>query len=142
MENQKELLTEAKYQEVNKAIKIVGIVVLLVGLGMIGFGVYNLIGAGSMDVPKMGDPEWFDKSSSQSEQQFLGTALCMFGVFVSVVGCLIRFVIPNRRAIVAYQAQQMRPVVEEGIQKVAPAAGVAAKEIAKGVKEGLKDSDK
>ena len=39
-------------------------------------------------------------------------------------------------------AQQQMPVAKESIEKMAPSAGVAAKEIAKGVKKGLKEEDK
>lgn len=48
----------------------------------------------------------------------------------------------KRREITAFTAQQVMPVAKEGIEKMAPSAGVAAKEIAKGIKEGLKDEEK
>jgi hypothetical protein len=173
METQKEYLNEEKYQKANAKIKIAGNIVLLIGLGLIGFGIYNLVAANSkevpkmsdsgwldtaaeqvqqqftgtveapkMKVPKMGDSGWFDKTVEQGQQKFTGTSLCMIGVFTLVAGCIIRFVIPNRRSILAYQVQQVRPVAQEGIEKVAPSVGVAAKEIAKGVKEGLKENEK
>lgn len=47
----------------------------------------------------------------------------------------------KRREIVAFSAQQIMPVAQEGIEKMAPSAGVAAKEITKGIKEGLKDEE-
>ena len=47
----------------------------------------------------------------------------------------------KQRELLAYHAQQIRPVAQEGIEKMAPSAGVAAKEIAKGIKEGLKDDE-
>lgn len=59
-----------------------------------------------------------------------------FGVTIMVFTTL------NRRKIMAYGMQDMRPLAEEGIEKMAPTAGVAAKEIAKGIKEGLKDEEK
>ena len=34
------------------------------------------------------------------------------------------------------------PVAKEGIEKMAPAVGNAAEEIARGIKEGLKDEEK
>ena len=139
--NNNEYLTEERYNKANKKIKFAGVIILLVGLAIIGFGVYMLIVANSMSIPKMGEPNWFDMSSAQSSKQFTGGALCIVGFFVTVVGCMVRFVIPNQRNIAAYQAQQMRPVVQEGIEKISPSAGVAAKEIAKGIKEGLKDEE-
>ena len=51
------------------------------------------------------------------------------------------FMSTKQRGLLAYHAQQIRPVAQEGIEKMAPSAGVAAKEIAKGIKEGLKDDE-
>ena len=52
----------------------------------------------------------------------------------------------KQRSIMAYQAQAIRPVAEEGIEKFTPtfskAAGAVSKEIAKGIKEGLKEDNK
>lgn len=45
----------------------------------------------------------------------------------------------KRREITAFQVQQVMPVAQEGIEKMSPTMGNAAKEIAKGVKEGMKD---
>lgn len=142
MENQKEYLNEEEYQKTNRRIKIAGIVVLLIGLGLLGFGIYSIIMANSVKVPNMGDANWFNMKSEQSHQQFTGIFLCMAGIFVSILGCVIRFVIPNKRSILAYRVQQVRPVAQEGIEKISPSIGVAAKEITKGIKEGLKENEK
>ena len=63
----------------------------------------------------------------------------------------------KRRNIMAYTMQQTMPVAQEGIEKMAPTIGKAgasiakemapvygeiAKEIGKGIKEGMKDEDK
>lgn len=48
----------------------------------------------------------------------------------------------KRREIVAFGAQQVMPVAQEGIDKMSPTFGKAAGTIAKGIKEGLKDEDK
>ena len=66
----------------------------------------------------------------------------MFGGFIIIASCMISgaiYMFTKRREIAAFSAQQMRPIVEEGIEKMAPSVGNAAKEIAKGIKEGLKD---
>ena len=47
----------------------------------------------------------------------------------------------HMREITAFTIQQTMPVAKEGIEKIAPAAGKVAKEIVKGVKEGLKDEE-
>ena len=84
----------------------------------------------------------------------------MFGAFVIIASVLVAFSIyffAKRREIFAFTTQQVMPVAQEGIEKMAPtigkaganitkemapAYGEAAKEISKGIKEGLKDSNK
>ena len=68
----------------------------------------------------------------------------MFGAFVIIVSASVALSIyffAKRREIVAFTAQQVMPVAQEGIEKMAPTVGNAAGEIAKGIKKGLKDSD-
>ena len=139
MENQEKYLNENNYQNINNKIKLVGIIVLILGIIIIGVGIFLIISANNMNVPKMGDPDWFDLSKSQSSNRFAGIAVCMLGVFVTFVGCGLRFIIPNRRKILAYQVQQMMPVAQEGIEKIAPATGIAAKEISKGITQGIRE---
>ena len=70
---------------------------------------------------------------------------------------MVRFGIGNRREILSYQAQQVRPVVQEGMEKMAPTIGKAAasvskevtpiygeiaKEVTKGIRNGLNEEDK
>ena len=45
----------------------------------------------------------------------------------------------NQRKILAFHAQQVMPIAQEGIEEMAPTMGKAAKEVAKGVKEGWKE---
>ena len=69
----------------------------------------------------------------------------MFGGFIVFSTFIISFAIfttANGREINAFYAQQQIPVAQEGIEKMAPSFGKAAKEIAKGIKEGLKDEEK
>lgn len=68
----------------------------------------------------------------------------MFGGFIIITSCMIAvsiFMFAKRREITAFTTQQVMPVAQEGIEKMAPSVGNAAKEIAKGIKEGL-NSDK
>ena len=83
--------------------------------------------------------------------------LFMLGGFIIFSSSMIAFSIyrvAKRREIAAFSAQQIMPVAEEGIEKMAPAIGKVggeiaknmapaygeiAKEISKGIKEGLKD---
>ena len=84
----------------------------------------------------------------------------MIGAFIIIASCMFAgaiFVFAKRREILAFQAQQVMPVAQEGIEKIAPTLGKAgasiakemtpvygeaAKEIAKGIKEGLNEADK
>jgi len=68
----------------------------------------------------------------------------MIGGFICLSGCMIAFSIfmfAKRREILAFQAQQVVPVGKEVIEDVAPTAGNFAKEISKGIKEGLNEAD-
>ncbi len=72
----------------------------------------------------------------------------MFGAFIIISSCMISgaiFLFAKRREITAFTAQQVMPVAQEGIEKMAPtvgnAAGSIAQGITKGIKEGMKDSD-
>lgn len=73
---------------------------------------------------------------------------------IAIGGMLI--LISKRRSIIAYTMQQTMPVAEEGLEKIAPTIGKAgasiakevapvygeiAKEIGKGIKEGMKNED-
>lgn len=72
----------------------------------------------------------------------------MFGGFIIVASIMISlsmYMFGKRREIVAFEAQQTMPVVQEGIEKITPtvssAAGTIAKEISKGIKEGKETDD-
>lgn len=85
--------------------------------------------------------------------------LFMIGGFIIIASIMISLSIysfAKRREIIAFGTQQVMPVVQEGVEKMAPTAGKVgktiakemapaygefAKEIAKGIKEGL-NSDK
>ena len=72
----------------------------------------------------------------------------MIGGFIIVASGMISFAIfmfAKRREIMAFTAQQVMPVAQEGIEKMAPtvgnAMGTIGKEIAKGIKEGINEAD-
>ena len=98
-------------------------------------------------------------NSSRSSKSFDSIPFYMFGAFVIITSCMISgsiYMITKRREIMAFTAQQTMPIVQEGVEKMAPSVGKAgasiakemapiygetAKEIAKGIKEGLKEAD-
>lgn len=66
----------------------------------------------------------------------------VLGFMACFVGLVLRFFVGNQRQINAYFAQQAMSVAKGCIEKMSPAMGTAAKEIAKGIKEGLKNEEK
>lgn len=67
------------------------------------------------------------------------------GVFVILVGCIFSgfvYFVAKGREVAAFTAQQSMPINKEKIDEMAPTIGNAASEIAKGIKDGLKDDEK
>ena len=124
--NNKEYLNEVQYQKANKKVKKTGMIVLTIGLVMLISGIVSVI---------------IGSANKTTGLIALGAPFIVLGIGITIWGCMIRFLIGNQRQISAYMAQQQMPIAKEGIEKIAPSAGVAAKEIAKGVKEGLKDDE-
>lgn len=62
-----------------------------------------------------------------------------FIILISLIAFIYMTVVANGRKIVAFGTQMVMPVAKEGIEDISPSLGVAAKEIAKGVKAGLND---
>lgn len=112
-------LSEEQFQKTNKKVKNTGITLLIVGIILLIVGIVIVV--------------------QGSEFGAVGIILGFFSCFI---GLILRFFIGNQRQITAYFTQQSMPIAKEGIEKMAPSAGVAAKEIAKGIKEGLKDEEK
>ena len=154
-------LNEENYQRINKKIKTGGTIVIFIAVMIIVAGFIINIGSKGIQVPTMGSENWYEMETARSEMSFDGTALMMFGVWLTFIGCIIRFFIGNRREIMAYSVQTTMPIAQEGIQTMAPtvaeagatmiktmapAMGEVAKEmtpvyseIAKGVAQGIKE---
>ena len=154
MDSKKEYLNEERYKKTKRTISLIAFMVLLAGViigsGLIGFGssIKNSVNVTSVkaeidaEFKKKGFSEKYYELEAQLEKVSSGKVLCFTGIFVMVVSLFVSgtiFISTKQRELLAYHIQQIRPVAKEGIEKMAPSAGVAAKEIAKGVKEGLKD---
>ena len=126
--NNKEYLNEERYQKMNKTFKVLYLILALIGIGMIIGGIILLIVNKSVDYFSM--------------EKLIGCVLIVVGIALSIlsIGDLLRHAFT--RDVVSYYAQQQMPVAKEGIEKMAPSVGVVAKEVSKGIKEGLKDEDK
>ena len=122
---EKEYLSEEKYNNVKKVLKTIGLISLIVGIVL-------FISSFIMQVPEMNQPGWFEAESKKNHLRFLSF---IFGLMIPFP----TFFIAYGREIRAFQAQQGMPVAKEGIEKMAPTAGVVAKEITKGIKEGMNE---
>ena len=133
MENK--YLNEEQYQKANRKIKIAGTIVIVLGLALLGFGIYTLIMSSKIVEPSMNSSNWFSVSSSKMKMQSMGMFMVIPSIFVIIVGCMIRFVIPNQRQIMAYKLQQMIPLTKEGVEEMTPTMKKVASEITKGIKD-------
>ena len=140
---EKEYLSEEKYLEDAKKLKKTGKLILIIGgivfvLGLL-FIVLGFLGIGG----SFGAND-FDHASKSAFGGFgimvVGGFLDSVGSTLLIVGGIVMF-IAHRREIVTFTTQQVMPVAKEGIEKMAPTAGVVAKEITKGIKEGLKEEN-
>ena len=126
--NNKEYLNEEKYKKVKKVLITIGCISLIIGIGL-------FIGSFFVKVPAMGQEGWFEASKLQSKLRFVAFP---FGFMIP----LMTFFIAFRREMTAFSAQQVMPVAKEGINEMAPTIGNVAGEIAKGIKNGLNESEK
>ena len=86
-------------------------------------------------------------SKQRAMQSSMYTVAGIFVIFISLAISAALYMQTKQRELVAYKAQQFRPIVEEGIEKTTPTvaksagtiAGSVAENITKGIKDGLKD---
>ena len=128
MNEKREFLSEEENQRISKKLGVIS-KILMIG-GGIGFVVCSIL--------------LFGDFISFEARGLVGFA--WVGCFACVGFGLGLFTMANQRKISAYMLQQRMPIVQEGIEKMAPtvgnAAGTIAEGITKGIKEGLKDEDK
>lgn len=117
--NNKQYLNEEKYQKNKKKLNGTGTILLIIGGIMVLFGFIMSFGFHKLGLFIFA---------------VIGMALVGFGAQAKMLG--------KGREISAFFAQQQMPVAKEGIEEMAPTMGKAAKEITKGIKEGLKDEEK
>ena len=120
-------LNEEKYKRNERTIIILAVLLLIIGLSLGGFLIYNWVAKlGTAKVGKLNvEPE---KKNGELETKNLKYVL---GVEY-IDG---KFMIAKRRSIYDFQVQQVMPVAKEGINEMAPIIGNAVGEIAKSVKK-------
>lgn len=152
MDNKKQFLTEENYNNTNSKVKKIGNVLIIIGLTLIAGGFIITIASflgfsgqitNGMEIGQEGiNPGMI---FSNIGGLALGGFIISPGLFIAVIGLIVRFIIGNRREITAYTTQQTMPITQEKIEKMAPtvgsAVGTIGKELVKGIKEGIKEVD-
>ncbi len=141
-------LNEQKYQEGNKKIKKIGKILLIIGIiiligSFIMMIVYfsrfgNTIVSGIRSNGDVNNTQMAKSIFGSLGLFVLGIFMNMIGFGLTVGGGILLF-ISHRREITAYTTQQVMPVAKEGLNEISPEIGNVAKEVTKGIKEGLKD---
>ena len=148
----REYLNEENYQKSNQKVKKIGNVLIIIGLILLIGGfiltISGFLGFGSQitNGMNMGQDGINPSSIFSSFGGFaIGGFMMVPGLFLTGIGFMLRFLIGNRREITAYTTQQVMPIAQEGIEKMAPtvgnAMGTIGKELAKGIKEGINEAD-
>ena len=121
----KEYLNEEKYQKTNRKVRKIGLTLLIIG-GIV-FLTCSILIFGNL----------IDNFGLEGIIGFIWI------LAFTATGCgAMLLSVSYDREISAYEVQQQMPIVKESIEKMAPTYGVATKEIAKGIKEGLNDDEK
>ena len=146
--DKKEYLNEENYNKTNIKVKKIGNILIIVGLilGALGIGLtlFGFLGFGSAVSSGIENGQNGMNASgifSGFGAFTIGGFLMVPSVPIIVIGLVLRFLIGNRREITAYTTQQVMPVVQESAEKMAPTAGKVAKELAKGIKEGINEAN-
>lgn len=139
-------VNEQNYKNGQKFIKKIRLALIIVGLVLIAGGATLLVfGIQKQNSVGMGDPGWFDTSSSGMGLCFGGGVMLMLGL-ACFLYALIATIYAHKREIMAYEASATLPVAGEVVGKAAPVVGKAVgdvvKEVRKGWKEGGESSSK
>lgn len=126
----KKYLTEEKYQKVNKVFKTFYFILAIIGIGIIVAEMVMLLKNKPTNYLSIDD------------YHYGAIILIIIGFVLTAFSIRDLFRHAFTRDITAYYAQQQMPIAKEVVEETAPTIGKAAKEISKGIKEGLKDEEK
>ena len=108
-------------------------------------------GSDKIDLESERSDELFETESvtvaelKQDEMKFPGTQKLIIGgiiAFAGIVAGIALLAVAFGRNVLGFKVQQTMPIAQEGVEKMAPSVGNLAKEVTKGVKEGLQEEDK
>lgn len=148
-------LSEERYKSVKLKLQIIALIILVIGIFFGGLLLYKGININTSDRKKIEAQQHqefmqndFSEKYYELEEQlekydskyiFIGIGSVIL-IFSGVISLGI-FITSKKREINAFYVQQSMPIAQEGIEKISPSVGVAAKEISKGIKEGMKDEE-
>lgn len=148
---EREYLNEERYQDTNKKVKKVGIILLVIGLLVIVVGMFMLFNGfgsfGKTAINSVGNGTLNNNTVQEAASQgFASVGKFALGAFINVIGFGLAaaggtlLITAHKREIMAYQAQQVMPLAKEGIEKATPtianAAGSIAQSISRGIEQG------
>lgn len=149
-----EYLSEEKYQKIKNKLTvfayIIFIIVILVGIILITNGISRSKSVNKAELEAQIKKEFHRNGFSQTyykledKLDYSENAIFFYigGTVVIFIGTVISIsllITAKDREITAFKTQQMMPIAQEGINKISPNLGNAAKEIVKGVKDGMED---
>ena len=154
-------LNEENYQKTKKKLSSIALVIFIIGLLIGGLLIFKGITNQREIETKYGNLKELSireehKKNSEISSNYKYYAFGGMIIFIGGVVSLVLYTTSRGREITAFKLQQMMPLAKEGLEDIAPSIGKAgatinkemassygevAKEISKGIKEGLNSKD-
>ena len=123
------MVNDESYERTRSKYKIIGIILIILGLLLIAGGIYFIYQSTLIKVPEMGADNWFEIKTSQMHGRTYGMFMIIPGLFLLFTGIIVRFIKVNQRSILSYELESMVPAVTKTAEKMAPALKKLAKEM-------------
>ena len=104
---------EQMHEDAKYKIKKAGKFVIFIGILLFAFGLYFVITAKDIPEPGMSDPNWFQVRKEKADRESLGMFMIIPSIFITSVGCMLRFIVGNQREITSYMLREQMPVINE-----------------------------
>lgn len=86
---EKVYLNENRFNKSKKKVLTTGIAVLVIGLIIVGAGIFRVIKSNNMKVPNMNSDDWYESKTSKMQTKSSGMFMIIPGIFVTSVGAMI-----------------------------------------------------
>ncbi|MHA1225843.1 MAG: hypothetical protein ACTSR2_06075 [Candidatus Hodarchaeales archaeon] len=119
---------EEEYEETKEKMRIVGIILIIVGIGVLVFGIMNIFTAftSSFDMSSIDNFQNF--GSNMMGKFFVGAISVFFGVILLSIGYKL------------YLATHIRGIAKYTATELAPATTIASEALATGITRGVKNA--